>query len=389
MAKEVGQTNNPTELIPGNAATVNKTLAVMRDYGKALHQAGSGLKIIDTVDGWRGPAGDAFRERFDGAPEKWLEAGDSFLDAATALESFQVTLTWAQGQAGMAIQQWNDAQTATDQARAQHNQDEQAAGHGLPFNDPGEPGRQAARDTLSNARNQLASAGDTAAGVVGTARDRAPEEPGFWSGVGDFFEDVGAGLLNAGGAVVNGVASFGNAAINHPELALTTVAGVGIAAIGVTGEVGGIALDATGVGAVAGVPLNVASAGLIATGVGMAGIGAGGLIMHAASDDAVEPLETDHAGSEDDEYVETEGFRESEYTQDEIEQFIKGHTGDNNPTMNRPSEQQVREVLNNAQPQRLERQNVEEFVHTVNGERIRVIVNYDMPWRSTAYKIGQ
>jgi hypothetical protein len=43
-------------------------------------------------------------------------------------------------------------------------------------------------------------------------------------------------------------------------------------------------LDATGVGAVAGVPLNVASAGLIATGAGMAGIGVGGLIMHAASD---------------------------------------------------------------------------------------------------------
>lgn len=87
--------------------------------------------------------------------------------------------------------------------------------------------------------------------------------------------------------------------------------------------------------------------------------------------------------------METEGFRDSEYTQDEIEQFIKGHTGDNDPTMNRPSEQQVNEVLNNAQPQRLEGQNAEEFVHTVNGDRIRVIVNYDMPWRSTAYKIGQ
>jgi hypothetical protein len=57
--------------------------------------------------------------------------------------------------------------------------------------------------------------------------------------------------------------------------------------------------------------------------------------------------------------------------------------------MNRPSQHQVNEVLNKAQPQRIEGQNAEEFVHTVNGERIRVIVNYDMPWRSTAYKIGQ
>lgn len=34
-------------------------------------------------------------------------------------------------------------------------------------------------------------------------------------------------------------------------------------------------------------------------------------------------------------------------------------------------------------------QNAEEFVGTVNGEKVRVIVNYDMPWRSTSYKIGQ
>lgn len=43
-------------------------------------------------------------------------------------------------------------------------------------------------------------------------------------------------------------------------------AGGGTIAGGLAGEVGGIALDATGVGAIAGVPLNIASAGAIAYG---------------------------------------------------------------------------------------------------------------------------
>jgi len=54
-------------------------------------------------------------------------------------------------------------------------------------------------------------------------------------------------------------AAFGDAA--------ATVQGVGETLLGGTGEVAGFVLDATGVGAIAGVPINIASAGLIAHGV--------------------------------------------------------------------------------------------------------------------------
>jgi hypothetical protein len=361
----------------------------MRRYGDALHQAGAGLKRIDTTEGWTGPAGDAFRDRFDGEPRKWLEAGDCFHSAATALDTYNSTLTWAQGQAAEAIRQWNAARGATERAKTQHQQDEQAAGHSLPFSDPGESGRNAARDTLSRARGQLRSAGGTANSTVGAARDKAPEKPGFWSKVGDFFDDVGAGLANVGGEIVNGLASVGNAALHNPGDLATMAAGAGLMVLGAGGEFGGVALDATGVGAVVGVPANVVSAGVIATGATMVGAGATHMMMAAAGDDHVEPMRTDHEGSGGDDFEPTGGFRGSEYSQDEIEQFINGHTGDGNVAMNRPTQQQVSEVLNNAEPVALEGQNAEEFVHTVNGEKIRVIVNYDMPWRSTAYKIGQ
>ncbi|MDY0809786.1 hypothetical protein SM793_00045 [Kitasatospora purpeofusca] len=63
-----------------------------------MHSTGEGLLRIDTVDGWSGKAGDAFRAAFHGEPKKWLEAGDSFHEAATALAAYQSALAWAQGE---------------------------------------------------------------------------------------------------------------------------------------------------------------------------------------------------------------------------------------------------------------------------------------------------
>jgi hypothetical protein len=159
------------------------------------------------------------------------------------------------------------------------------------------------------------------------------------------------------------------------------VAGLALTALGGTGEAGGGLLDATGVGAVLGVPLNVASAGAIIGGVAMTAGGGGGLAKDAAGDDRVEVMRTDHTGASDGEFEPTDGFRGSEYSQDEIEQFVNGHTGDRNPTMDRPSEQQVNAALTKGTPERLPGQNAEQFDY--NG--VRVIVNYDMPWRSTAF----
>jgi hypothetical protein len=64
-------------------------------------------------------------------------------------------------------------------------------------------------------------------------------------------------------------------------------AGLGLTVLSAGGEVGGIALDATGVGAVIGVPANVVSAAGIATGVGMMMASGADLGSHATGDDAV------------------------------------------------------------------------------------------------------
>lgn len=289
---ELGETEDPRALIPGSAPAVGATARSLRARGNDLAMTGNGLKRIDTADGWSGEAADAFHAKFRGQPGKWLEASDCFRGAAGALETYVYTLAWAQGEAAAAIKDWNAAVAASRQAQDAYAKDQIGS-----FADPGEPARAAARQRLDHARTQLKSAARDAASKVKGLRDKAPERPGFWSKVGDFFSDVGAGLENAGGHIVNGLASLGNAAANHPGDLLTAAAGAGLMVAGAAGDAGGLILDATGVGAVVGVPANVVSTAAIVTGGAMVAGGVGDLVMHATSDDQTSPARTDHTGN--------------------------------------------------------------------------------------------
>jgi type VII secretion system ESX-1 substrate len=293
---ELGETEDPKALIPGNAVAVGAAARSLRARGNELALAGQGLKRIDTTDGWSGEAADAFRAKFQGQPGKWLEAGDCFRGAAGVLESYVYTLTWTQGEAGAAIKDWNAAQAATEHAQDAYEKYQQAGGTS-PFADPGEPARAAAQQRLGHARAQLKSAAGDAAQQVKGFRDKAPEKPGVWSKIGDFFSDVGAGVANTGGHVVNGLASLGSAAANHPGDLLTAAAGAGLMIAGAAGDAGGLVLDATGVGALVGVPANVVSTAAIVTGGAMVAGATGDLVMHATGDDQTSPVRTDHTGN--------------------------------------------------------------------------------------------
>lgn len=298
MAVELGTTNDPNALVPGDSDAVLATAASMTAYGDMLVEAGEALKRIDSSEGWEGEAAEQFRSAFDGEPTKWLEAGDCFHDAAGALERYGDALTRAQGEAAEAIRLWNEGEAATRGAQAEHTrateQAKQRAPDGvpaasIPFTDPGEAKRQAARDVLARARDQLAAAGETAADTVAAARDKAPER--------GWLDDVGEALGNAAGAAVNALASFGNSALHHPEMVLGVLGGAALTAVSATGEVVGVGLDATGVGAVAGVPLGGLSTAGIVTGIGMMGVSMAGLASEAAGDDGVEVVDTDNTES--------------------------------------------------------------------------------------------
>ncbi|PKW14301.1 putative T7SS-secreted protein [Saccharopolyspora spinosa] len=295
MAAELGTTNDPKALVPGDADALHRTSVSMTAYGDMLCEAGEGLKRIDSSEGWSGEAAEQFRSAFDGEPIKWLEAGDCFHYAATALERYGGTLTWAQVQAGEAIRMWNEGEAATQSAQAEHArlveraQQQVPAGappaDDIPFTDPGEAKRQAARETLSKARSDLAAAGEAAADAIGRARDKAPDTRSWLAKAGDAVGD-------AAGTVVNAFASVGNAAINHPGMVLGLAGGAALTAVSAAGETAGVLLDATGVGALGGVPLGAVSTAGIATGVGIMGASMAGLAAEAAGDDEVNPIDT-------------------------------------------------------------------------------------------------
>jgi hypothetical protein len=114
---ELGESNDPAALIPGDANSIYGTVSALRTYGDLLTLASQGLQRLDTTGGWSGPAADAFRKVFTGQPSKWLQAGEAFHNAATALENYAPTLTGAQQQASVAISQWNSGQAHHQQAQ--------------------------------------------------------------------------------------------------------------------------------------------------------------------------------------------------------------------------------------------------------------------------------
>lgn len=84
---------------------------------------------------------------------------------------------------------------------------------------------------------------------------------------------------------VNAAADVAQAMAEHPDDLVEMASGATMIFVGGGGQVGGLALDATGVGAVAGVPLHVAAAGLMTAGAAATAHGATSLLDHASRND--------------------------------------------------------------------------------------------------------
>jgi hypothetical protein len=164
-------------LVPGDPAALHAHAAALTSRGDSLIHTGTSLKRIDATEAWSGRAAEAFQEKFALHPNQWLTAGDAHQDAAAAVSGYAETLRWAQGQAGTAAHQWDEAQTATEAALNQYNTNAAAGVRQAPFVDPGAAARENAQATLDRARAQLAGAGETTARTVSSVTRAAPTPP--------------------------------------------------------------------------------------------------------------------------------------------------------------------------------------------------------------------
>ncbi|TCP57072.1 hypothetical protein EV191_1011024 [Tamaricihabitans halophyticus] len=200
MAAELGQSENPKDLVPGEPAGVQQQGSQLAQRGAQVSAVGSALGQVK-VAGWEGAAAQAFNGKFAEEPPKWSKAGEALTNASKVVNEFGGVLEWAQGQAAEAIELWRQGEAATAKAKADHaaavaknlvlsTLGDPRAKAVPPFNDPGEALRQQARELLERARAQLAEADAATSSALSGLREQASNVPGWVAGVGQFLQDA-------------------------------------------------------------------------------------------------------------------------------------------------------------------------------------------------------
>jgi hypothetical protein len=273
---QLGQTRDPRALIPGDHTALRSYATALTTRGDGLSEIGAALKRIDMSEAWSGQAANAFTAKYIRYSPRWLNAGTSHHDVATAISRYADTLDWAQAQASDAARVWDQSLAATQTAVAAYNQRAATGAVQGPFIDPGQAGREVAQARLSRARDQLAGAGDAAVPAITAAAQTAPQQSLFFR--------AGNALSDAANGAITTVENL----IDDPRAALTVAAGAGLTAVSGTGELAGLALDAVPGGALVGLPVNALTAAGITAGVGMMAAG-----MSQSGSDADQPHQID------------------------------------------------------------------------------------------------
>jgi hypothetical protein len=220
--QQLGQTEEVNELVHGNPEKIRTSAKHLRDFSTAFDKVGSGMKKVDSSS-WRGEGGDTFREKFGVHPAKWLHAADACETAATALETYAGTVTWAQQQAQEAIELYRRGKDASEKAIGEYNRQVDAYNAKIradqdpgpvppPFHDPGKETIRRAREKLAEARKQRNTAAADAEGSIRKALAHAPAEPPPLERIGnnvvDGFVATGVELNHFAGGVIKGTAGL-------------------------------------------------------------------------------------------------------------------------------------------------------------------------------------
>ncbi|WP_239013233.1 putative T7SS-secreted protein [Streptomyces sioyaensis] len=256
--RQLGESDDPKELIHGDVAKINESAAHLKDFYAAFERVGQGIRKLD-AGSWKGKAADSFHEKFDVHPKQWMRTADACESAWKALDSYAETVSWAQKKAQEAIDAWQAAENKSKKAfdAYRHQVDaynakadaynaarDQGSDPGPrpdkpgDFHDPGNQGRQAAQEILKNARSQRNEAAEKAQHALKGALEHAPQAPKFTTEAAfDVADGVAAGgmnLMHVVGGVGKGLVETVNLArtlnpmepynIAHPHMYLANVA---------------------------------------------------------------------------------------------------------------------------------------------------------------------
>ncbi len=189
-SKELGQTEDKTELVPGEVSAVRANVDNLSDEATSIQGKLQSFRAVQ-VPSWQGGTSGVFRLNVSDETKKWETYLGLLNQAKGALSGYADALGTAQDKAQDAIDKWNEGERATRAAVTEHNAAVTKYNNSLlmpsgspfgpispvhapgPFVDPGEAMREEAKRILEDARDSLDQAGTAALDALG-----APEQAG-------------------------------------------------------------------------------------------------------------------------------------------------------------------------------------------------------------------
>ena len=284
---------------------VESVQTLVKEFGDFAHDVEAAYRSLNSFGSdaaalqWVGQTADSFKSQFGPLPGRLQKLYISYSEASDALSAYASALQAAQSKADSALRQAQDAHVDLQRATTSANNAEAdlktaQQNHATIPNPQALADAQTTHDTaqanLNNAKAHMvaltaqanqahddqAGAAKVCAKALHHAQSDGIHNKHWWqhvaedvlhtagdvlSAVGDFVETFGYDLADVLQVLFSPKSLLGIA---------QTVAGLLMMVAGAGGEVGGTALDLTGVGALLGIPVNALSAGLIGGGGALA-----------------------------------------------------------------------------------------------------------------------
>uniref|UniRef100_UPI0034E2AABB putative T7SS-secreted protein n=1 Tax=Millisia brevis TaxID=264148 RepID=UPI0034E2AABB len=209
--RELGETEDPRELIRGDAAAITGVADTLGELAVGIGDTGAALARIDTP-GWSGDAADQFREAYAKQPHLWAQASEAMTTAQGALLEWSATVTAAQGRAADAIDVWRRAAENERAAIAAYNALDAEARASTTITDTWSSLREEAQAILAAARAERDNSATAIVGRIDAATALAPETPPFtarmFANAADLYAGYQEGIQHIGFGALTSVSSF-------------------------------------------------------------------------------------------------------------------------------------------------------------------------------------
>jgi len=293
--------------VPGDPDALALLGQSLREVANDIQRETGDIRALCSVDSWKSEAADAFRgtahetlkplqksyHRYDKAADAMgtRVRQDSVGDWASALEHAQHLADKALKSAQSAHSDHNSAARGIKNLPSDTPDDDPEFVRLKKKRDQAADDLKGARSALQHAKDVRDAAAEKAARIIHRAITHDGMHDSRWdkfeNTVDSFVSGAESALKDVGLTVLSDLASIGNAMLHDPGSLASVVLGLGLAVAGAGEEIGGVLLDATGIGAALGIPINVAAAVQIAAGLSLAGAGMANIMHDAAGPDRV------------------------------------------------------------------------------------------------------